>query len=630
MIPSALAQYYNGLSHVHRVFSSYIINIVRLRPHVFLWMLALPPEAVDKLLASLVATLRKTGTVTHQDFTTHVTTLAAKLSLKTLPSLTDIARHLRPNQKQLLAKFLLRKPIRSASGVQVIAVMCKPHRCPHQVKTGSSCTYCGGGPDSDFEYSSQSYTGFEPTSMRAIRARYNPTEQVRVRMEQLRDLGHSSNKIEIVLMGGTFLSTPRPYRDFFVSGIYSGLTGHIVDTTSLSYTDKPAPLEDSAAIVPALPKKAYMIPESICYASRSSVKCVALTIETRPDYCEPRHLADMLRYGTTRLEIGVQSVYDDVIADINRGHTVKSVIRCFGQSKDAGFKLITHMMPNLVFTSTKRDLYGFKELFESIHYRPDGMKIYPTLIIRGTPLYERWRTGRYLRTLETTRLVYLLAMIFAIAPPWLRIYRIMRDIPLPLITTGVESANLRELALANLSRLNRQSLEIRNREAGVIDSANEELKRKTGNRLHRNREEYYTPEVTRRDYWSSGGWETFLSIESPTTVGTNPPTLYGLCRLRQIPRGGRGKYLGIRKELQGDVSLIREVHVYGSAAGVSDKGASVQHRGYGRILVAEAERISRCEHHSGKLAIISGVGTREYYAKLGYSLDGPYMSRILM
>lgn len=160
----------------------------------------------------------------------------------------------------------------------------------------------------------------------------------------------------------------------------------------------------------------------------------------------------MLRCGTTRLEIGVQSVYPDVIAAINRGHTVRSVIRCFGQSRDAGFKIICHMMPNLVHTTPQRDIRGFRELFTSIKFRPDGLKIYPTLVIRGTPLYERWRTGKYTRDYTHEQLINLLADILYLTPPYVRIYRIMRDIPLPLITSGVDASNLRELALTELAR----------------------------------------------------------------------------------------------------------------------------------------------------------------------------------
>jgi len=556
--------------------------------------------AEREVIRRLLAVLEERGSLTQAAVSEAVASVAKANRLSGSITLSSVYAALTPEERLLLGRWLVRKPVRSGSGVQVIAVMCKPHRCPHQVKTGSSCRYCGGGPDSDFAYSTQSYTGFEPTSMRAIRARYDPTEQVRVRLEQLNAIGHSSNKIEVVLMGGTFLSTPRRYREFFISGIYAGLTGH----------------------QPTDPE--FAVPESILYASRSPVKCSALTIETRPDFCEPRHIANMLSYGTTRLEVGVQSVYPDVIADVNRGHTLRSVQRCFGQSKDAGFKMVAHIMPNLVFTGFRREIWGFRELFESCRLRPDGLKVYPTLVIRGTNLYERWRLGQYIRYIPTARTVQLLAILHAISPPWLRIYRIMRDIPLPLVTSGVESSNLRESALARLAQMGLISQEVRQREVGVGADYQESEK------TNESTVDQGQVELLRRDYWANGGWETFLSIETPGGAMNGPSRsiLHALLRLRRIPRGGGARNLGLRPELRGAVSLVREVHVYGSALGVSQRGHT-QHQGYGRTLVREAERISREEHKSRKLAIIAGVGTREYYQKLGYSLDGPYMSRML-
>lgn len=565
---------------------------------------AFPPPyyssmAERAVIEGLLQELESRGSLDHNVISAVSASVARAHHLSTSISLSSVYAALTPEEKLLLGGWLTKKPIRSNSGVQVVAVMCKPHRCPHQVRTGSSCRYCGGGPDSDFAYSTQSYTGFEPTSMRAIRARYDPAEQVRVRMEQLSSLGHSSNKIEVVLMGGTFLSTPREYRERFIAGIYTGLTGH-------------QPVNPNTAV-----------PESISYASRSPVKCSALTIETRPDFCEPRHIASMLMYGTTRLEVGVQSVYPDVLADVNRGHTLRSVQRCFGQSKDAGFKMVAHMMPNLVFTGFRREIWGFRELFESCRLRPDGLKLYPTLVIRGTGLYERWRLGKYVRYVPTERTVQLLALVHAISPPWLRIYRIMRDIPLPLVTSGVESSNLRESALIRLAQMKLVSQEVRQREVGVgVDYEEQDREGMERDSEH--------VEVLRRDYWANGGWETFLSVETPGHAMQRPEksVLHALLRLRRVPRGGSAQNLGLRPELRGAVSLVREVHVYGSALSVNRRGQA-QHQGYGRTLVAEAERIAREEHRSRKLAIIAGVGTREYYQKLGYSLDGPYMSRML-
>lgn len=209
--------------------------------------------------------------------------------------------------------------------------MCKPHRCPHINMTGNICVYCPGGPDSDFEYSTQSYTGYEPTSMRAIRARYNPFAQTRHRVEQLQQLGHSVDKVEFIVMGGTFMCLPEEYRDYFIRNLHDALSGH-----------------SSANVA-----------EAVKYSQHSRTKCIGITIETRPDYCLKRHISDMLSYGCTRLEVGVQSVYEDVARDTNRGHTVRAVSESFHFSKDAGFKIVAHMMPDLPNVDFERDVNQF-------------------------------------------------------------------------------------------------------------------------------------------------------------------------------------------------------------------------------------------------------------------------------
>ena len=239
------------------------------------------------------------------------TQISRKYKLKNMPKLVDIIASLPENYKSKLTPFLKVKPVRTASGIAVVAVMCKPHRCPHIALTGNNCIYCPGGPDSDFEYSTQSYTGYEPTSMRAIRARYNPFLQTKDRIEQLRKLGHDCDKVEFVVMGGTFMSMPSEYRDYFIRNLHDALSGH----SSKDHV------------------------EAVRFSEQSKAKCIGITIETRPDFCQRQHISDLLSYGCTRLEVGVQSIYEDVARDSNRGHTVESVKTCFKISKDAGFKM---------------------------------------------------------------------------------------------------------------------------------------------------------------------------------------------------------------------------------------------------------------------------------------------------
>eukprot|EP00835_Amoeboradix_gromovi_P001558 NODE_73_length_23464_cov_0.600171.p3 type:complete len:542 gc:universal NODE_73_length_23464_cov_0.600171:4874-3249(-) len=505
--------------------------------------------------------------------------ISKKYKLASQPRLVDIIACVPEVHKKSLLPRLKAKPIRTASGIAVVAVMAKPHRCPHIAYTKYVCSYCPGGPDSDFEYSTQSYTGFEPTSMRAIRARYDPFEQARGRIKQLEQLGHQCDKVEYIVMGGTFMSLPQDYRDGFIAKLHDALSGH----TSQD------------------------INEAVMFSEHSVTKCIGITIETRPDYCLKPHINDMLKYGCTRLEIGVQSVYEDVARDTNRGHTVKAVCESFQLSKDAGYKVVAHMMPDLPNVGMERDLDQFDEFFDSPKFRADGLKIYPLLVIRGTGIYELWRQGRY-KNYKPNDLIDLLAKILSVVPPWVRVYRVQRDIPMPLVTSGVEHGNIRELALQRMKDLKLKCRDVRTREVGIQE-------------VHAKVVPNHV-ELIRRDYVANGGWETFLSYEDP-----QQDILIGLLRLRKCSE------TVFRPELLMDgtpQSIVRELHVYGSVVPIHNRDPTkFQHQGFGTLLMEAAERIAKKEHKSKKLAVISGVGTRDYYRKLGYELEGPYMVKYL-
>ncbi|KAK3516746.1 hypothetical protein QTP70_022536 [Hemibagrus guttatus] len=518
------------------------------------------------------------------------TKTSAKYGLSAQPRLVDIIAAVPPQYRRALVPKLKAKPIRTASGIAVVAVMCKPHRCPHISFTGNICVYCPGGPDSDFDYSTQSYTGYEPTSMRAIRARYDPYLQSRHRVEQLKQLGHSVDKVEFIVMGGTFMALPEDYRDYFIRNLHDALSGHTSNNVA----------------------------EAVRYSERSNTKCVGITIETRPDYCLKRHLSDMLAYGCTRLEIGVQSVYEDVARDTTGDTRCARCASLFTWLKTQALRWCPHMMPDLPNVGhrarrgavySKQTHYSLvsdvkEEFFENPAFRPDGLKLYPTLVIRGTGLYELWKTGRY-KSYSPSTLVDLVARILALVPPWTRVYRVQRDIPMPLVTSGVEHGNLRELALARMKDMGTECRDVRTREVGI-----QEIHHKV---------RPYQVELIRRDYVANGGWETFLSYEDP-----EQDILIGLLRLR------RCSPQSFRPELKSAVSIVRELHVYGSVVPVSSRDPSkFQHQGFGMMLMEEAERIARDEHGSSKLAVISGVGTRNYYRKMGYDLEGPYMVKRL-
>lgn len=504
--------------------------------------------------------------------------IAKKHRMSHQPRLVDIIAAIPEQYRQQLLPLIKAKPIRTASGIAVVAVMCKPHRCPHIAMTGNICVYCPGGPDSDFEYSTQSYTGYEPTSMRAIRARYDPYEQARGRIDQLESLGHTVDKVEYIVMGGTFMSLSETYRERFIAQLHDALSGNSSNS----------------------------VDEAVAFSEHSTTKCIGITIETRPDYCLKQHLSQMLRYGCTRLEMGVQSVYEDVARDTNRGHTVKAVCEAFQLGKDAGYKIVAHMMPDLPNVDMERDMEQFTEFFESPAFRADGLKIYPTLVIRGTGLYELWRTGRY-KNYSPNALVDLVAKILAMVPPWMRVYRVQRDIPMPLVTSGVEHGNLRQLCLSRMKDLGTPCRDVRTREVGMQDIHNKVRPEQI--------------ELVRRDYTANGGWETFLAYEDP-----DKDILVGLLRLRKCSDST------FRPELtkDGQCSIVRELHVYGSVVAVHSRDPTkFQHQGFGTLLMEEAERIAVEEHGSVKMAVISGVGTRNYYRKLGYELEGPYMVKML-
>ncbi|KAJ8536597.1 hypothetical protein K7X08_034998 [Anisodus acutangulus] len=371
------------------------------------------------------------------------------------------------------------------------------------------CVYCPGGPDSDFEYSTQSYTGYEPTSMRAIRARR---------------LGHSVDKIdqlkrltyvEFILMGGTFMSLPAEYRDYFIRNLHDALSGH----TSVN------------------------VEEAVAYSE----------------------------HGIT---------YEDVACDTNRGHTVAAVADCFCLAKDAGFKVVAHMMPDLPNVGVERDLESFKEFFESPSFRADGLKIYPTLVIRGTGLYELWKTGRY-RNYPPEQLVDIVARILFMVPPWTHVYRVQRDIPMPLVTSGVEKGYLRELALARMDDLGLKCRDVRTREAGIQDIHNKIRPEEV--------------ELVRRDYTTNEGSETLPPCDQEVW-----DILVGLLRLQKCGRNVTCP------ELTGRCSIVRELHVYGTAVPVHGRDTDkLQHQGYGTLLMEEAKRIAQRGHRSTKIAVIS-------------------------
>lgn len=487
-----------------------------------------------------------------------------------------ILNHSTQEEKILISNILKRRYTRTISGVSVIAIMTKPLPCP------GKCVYCPGENSQPDKKVAQSYTGREPAAMRSIHNDYDPFKQVRSRIEDLEAIGHRVDKIELIIMGGTFLSLNPSYQENFIKGAYEGILN--LKTNSLE--------------------------EAKGLAEHSKRRLIGLTIETRPDYCKELHVDRMLHYGTTRVEIGIQTVFDEIYKLVNRGHTTRDSIEAIRIAKDAGLKINAHMMPNLPGADYQKDIEAFKILFQDPNYRPDMLKIYPCLVIQGTKLYDWWIEGKY-EPYSLEQLVNLIAEIKQEIPSYVRIQRIMRDIPAPLISAGCNKSNLRQLVQERLKELNKKCNCIRCREIGFLKESNL-IKNDFMNDI----------ELKRIDYDASLGKEIFLSCEL-----SNKNYLMGYLRLR------KPSLFAHRPELNdGKTLIIREIRVVGELVPTKDKPRGVlqvQHRGIGKMLMENAEKISREEFNAKKLAVISGIGARTWFYELGYKLDGPYVSKLL-
>jgi elongator complex protein 3 len=496
--------------------------------------------------------------------------LCREQGLTKLPRNSDIFNQLPTKIQKQYNKFLMVKPIRTASGVAVVALMAKPSKCKHGI-----CLYCPGG----INYGTpQSFTGREPTSMRSAENNYDSYKQVLARLNQLITIGHDVSKTELIIIGGTFLNFPKKYRDRFVKGCFDGLNG----------------------------KRALNLKDAHKLNETAKIRNVGFTLETRPDFCKPKHIDLMLDYGVTRIEIGVQTLDDKIFRLVNRGHSTQDVIEAFQAAKDSGYKIVAHMMPGLPGSNPLEDLKNFHKLLYNPDFKPDMLKIYPTVILKNTGLYNEYLAGKY-RPYDLTTVVNLLADVKSFVPKWVRIMRIQREIPAYEIVSGVKNGNLRELVLEEVRRRGHSCKCIRCREIGL---------KKYQEKDHHIEDMKLFKEV----YDSSEGTEIFLSFED-----INIQALIGFLRLRIPSQKVHRTEISERQSC-----IVRELHIYGSVVpiGLKDK-ERWQHRGFGKKLITEAEKIASEDYDANKIVILSAVGTREYYKKLGYFSEGPYMVRCI-
>lgn len=564
----------------------------------------------SKAFANAVCAGIDAGAVSsHKDLQSLKARLSGQYGFSGAPSNPDILMWA-DDPSRTARLWLSIKAVRTLSGVAPVAIMTKPIDCRH-----GTCIYCPGGEKSVFGAIPKSYTGNEPASMRAVSNRFDGFLQVFNRLYQLVATGHSVQKIELVLMGGTFPSFPRDYQDAFVCDAFWAANtfsdwffpGGTLDAAKFAAFFGSSGHGDSAALQAELLAFKQQHPTTLSAEQErnesSFCRLVAFCIETKPDYSLAPHIDAMLSQGCTRVELGIQCLDGGILAFTNRGHTLADSVSATAALKDSCLKVTYHLMPGLPHSSPEKDVDMFRELFGNPAYRPDALKIYPCMVMPGTPLFELHRRGEF-EPLSTQQAVEIIANAKRFFPKWVRVQRVMRDIPTKLSIGGVRSNNLRQLVVARAAELGISCKCIRCREVGHSPNAS--------------RADIARAQVLSESYAASGGTEVFLSAED-----VSADVLFGFCRLR-IPSAP------FRPEIGPDSALIRELHVFGKSQsfGASDDSAA-QHHGLGARLLQEAERIAKADFGKSESIVVSGVGARDYYRRLGYARKGVFMAKRL-
>lgn len=488
----------------------------------------------------------------------------------------EVARYLRGDEGWL-RELLRGKSVRGASGIYTVAVMTKPSKCPKE----KPCLYCPGGVDSG---TPQSYLGREPALMRGLQTGFDPYIQVRYRIGQYEAIGHIPSKIHLIIMGGTFPAADLEYQEWFITRCFQAMNDYPKEKGwRWQYLERAMEENELAGI-----------------------RCTGITLETRPDWAGEGQTDRMISLGATLVEIGVQALDDRVLQLVNRGHCVDDVVSATRTLRDSGLKVGYHMMPGLPGRGADGDLEDLERIFEDPDFRPDYLKIYPTLVIEGTGLYELWKGGQY-KAMEIEEAAELIERASEHFPEWVRVSRIQRDVPADIIVDGVKASNLRELVEKRLSRDGRRCRCIRCREIGIAEAR--------GRRVCS-----LDPKIRVATYEAGGGQEEFISV-----VDARNDLLIGFLRLR-IP-----SERAHRKEVEG-AAVVRELHVYGKQIPVGKREeGGFQHQGWGTDLLRRAEEIASDKYDRKRIVVLPGAGVREYYRKRGYSRvsSSPFMVKEL-
>lgn len=526
-----------------------------------------------------------------------------------------------PLTEAQLTSRLRMKPVRTLSGVAPVTVLTRPHPCP------GKCIFCPNDVRSP-----KSYLSNEPGVRRAVQHGYDPYLQTRARLTALHHMGHPVSKVETIVLGGTWSFYPESYRIWFVlrcfeamndfdsaavetplpppktlpvrlDGFDDELDGRTLERTynqvvTAFLRDRRDGLEreDETASWEAL--------EAAQRANETArARCVGLVLETRPDHLDAAEVVRLRRLGATKVQIGIQSTSDEVLAKNKRGHDTASTRRAIMRLRRAGFKIHGHWMANLYGSDPEADVEDFSRLFADLGYRPDELKLYPCSLIESAELMRHYEDGSW-RPYERDELLEVLVRTMAATPAYCRLTRVIRDIPGTDIVTGNKTTNFREVVERELERRGVELAEIRSRE------------------VRKEAVDWGAVRFEALEYDTEVSREVFLQALVPET-GTEDGAdrLAGFLRL-SLPTAPLGDLAGL-DELEGR-AMIREIHVYGAQVEVGEEGeAASQHRGLGRQLVCRAAERAREAGFTG-WAVISSVGTREYYRGLGFEDGGLY------
>lgn len=519
-----------------------------------------------------------------------------KFKLKKIPTNADILTLVPQNQRKKYEAFLKTKPTRTVSGTTIIAVAAYPFPC---IKNCTFCPAVKGQP--------RSYTGTEPAIQRANRAEWDPYLQIKTRLEQLQLTNHPTDKVEVIVIGGTFLALDEKYQMNFVKGIYDGLNYDVVNNGTVDVAKRINALDTK------MPTEQLAKQLELAKTTNETAKhrAVSFTIETRPDWCFEKDINRMLEFGTTRVELGVQVLDDEIYKKVDRGHTVADVAKATKFLRSNCFKFLYHWMPGL-WSAPKHDLEMFKQLWTDERFRPDMLKIYPTLVVPNTRLYTQYLNGEF-EPLGTEDAVPIIAKMKKEVPKYCRIQRVQRDFDSRNIQGGVTVSNFRQLVQEYMKKKKWKCSCIRCREVGHKILSDGIIVSSDKIKLHTH------------EYNAAQGKEIFISFDD-----VKNDAIIGFTRLRI---NGNDLSHVVRKEITPKSALIRELRVYGQQLplGKHYKGDdSWQHKNYGQLLIQEAEKIASEKFGMKEMIINSGVGVKQYFRqKLGYDYKGPYMEKKL-